>query len=115
MNNASEHKKEIENAIVDNMISALEKEKITEEDMSIISGYVLDHIDSATNYTTTTDFLKDISTRWSIFEPLLVMEKAGMTKKIEKEVAEGVLILAQHGKIENAIKLAQSATQNTIQ
>lgn len=115
MKNADDHRKKLENEIVENMIRALEKEIITEEDMSIMSGYILDNIYRATDYISTVAFLKDISTRWKIFEPLLIMEKAQMNDKIENEVAEGVLLLAQHGKIEKAIKLAQSMTQSPSQ
>lgn len=112
MKNADEHKKKLEDEIVAIMIASLEKQTITEEDMSIMSGYVLDHVDQVTNYQTTMAFLTDISTRWKIFEPLLQMEKSEMKDKIEDEVADGVLLLARHGKIENAIKLAQSMTNS---
>lgn len=115
VNTVDEHKKHLEESIVNNLITALERNTITEDEMATISGYVLDRIDTITDELGVAEFLKDISERWPIFKPIVILDGAPMRDKIEDEVAEGVLILAQHGKIENAIKLAQSVTQRTTQ
>ncbi len=110
MNPLVGEKKKLEEAIVKNMIMALESDKITEGEMSTISGVVLDGIDAAETHEALQKFLEDLAARWKIFSPLVVLEKAVMQEKVEDEVAKGVLILLEHGKIENAIKLAQSVT-----
>lgn len=115
MDSLAEAKKKLEEAIVDTMISALEQEKITEDAMSEISGYVLDGIDEATSKHELSVFLENLAQKWDIFMPLLVLAKAEMQKKVDDEVADGVLLLLEHGKLDHAIKLAQSQTQHQEQ
>jgi len=107
-----EEKKKIEEAIVENMITALEQEKITEDEMSTISGFVLDGIDAVTSKQDLEKFLEELAGKWDIFKPILILEKGKLQEKVEDEVTEGVLLLLEHGKIDHAIKLAQSATHN---
>lgn len=115
MDPLAEAKKKLEEAIVDNMITALENEKITEDEMATISGYVLDSIDASTSKQDLEKFLENLSSKWEFFKPLLVLEKAAMQEKVEDEVAQGVLVLLEHGKMDHAIKLAQSVTHNQNQ
>ncbi|HSX09301.1 MAG TPA: hypothetical protein VLF93_04055 [Candidatus Saccharimonadales bacterium] len=107
-----EEKKKLEEAIVENMITALEGEKITEDEMSTISGFVLDGVDAAKSKQDLEKFLEELAGKWELFKPLLILQKAELQEKVEDEVAQGVLLLLEHGKLDHAIKLAQSVTQN---
>lgn len=108
-----EEKKELESAIVDKIIDALEHEVITQADTATISDYVLTHIDTLTHELEVQVFLKNLSEKWKIFEPLLLLKQGEYKEIVEDEVAEGVLILAQHGKVDEAIKLAKTMTTNS--
>jgi hypothetical protein len=106
----ADHKKHIEDEIVKIMINASQTQQLSDEDLSVISTVVLDTIDQVSDQVTLQTFLQDLVSRWPVFKPLLILELKEMKEKVEDEVAEGVLLLARHGKIENAIKLAKSAT-----
>ena len=112
MNPLDEEKKKLEEAIVENMITALEQEKIKEDEMPTISNFVLDGIDAAKSNQDLEKFLEDLANKWEIFKPIFFLKKAEMQKKVEEEVTQGVLLLMEHGKLDHAIKLAQSATHN---
>ncbi|MGI8419789.1 MAG: hypothetical protein ACR2LN_04040 [Candidatus Levyibacteriota bacterium] len=115
MDQLSEEKKKLEEAIVDIMIRALEQEEISEFKMSQMSAFVLDGIDAAKTQQEVKVFLQTLAERWELFKPLVFLEEAKMQEKIDDEVAQGVLILLEHGKIENAIKLAKSVTHKQEQ
>lgn len=104
------YREKMEDAVVDVMLNRLEKGDITEDDMSVISAYVLDHVDAVVDNNSAVAFLEALSQKWEIFASLLKLEKAEMQGKVEDEVADGVLLLLQHGKLDNAIRLAKSAT-----
>lgn len=108
------YRERLEDSIVDTMLNKLEKEELTEDEMSIISAYVLDHVDNVKDNRTAIEFLEALAEKWDIFSTLLKIERAEMKGKVEAEVADGVLLLLQHGKLDNAIKLAKSATDQPI-
>lgn len=115
MDQLQNHKKEIETQIVETMISALENEKITESESSEIAAFVLDRIDAVTTTQEMTTFLQDLAAKWEIFGSLLFLEQADLKERVEDEVAAGVLLLAEHGKLDDAIRLARSATNSPVQ
>lgn len=104
------YQEKLEEKIVNLLIDALEAEKITEETMSTISGYVLDNVTGVTDNKSAITFLEDLTKQWDMFKPLLTLEKSILQEQIEDEVADGVLLLLEHGKLDSAIKLAKSAT-----
>lgn len=114
MDFSEEHKKKIEDEIVTTMIHAAQTNIIKEDELPVISNMVLQKIEGVYDQITLQEFLKDLASRWPIFKPLLLLEIKDMKEKVEDEVAEGVLLLAKYGKIENAIQLAKSATKPAI-
>lgn len=60
-------------------------------------------------------FLRDLSSKWSIFTKLLVLESGEVKEKTEDKVAEDVLKMAKEGKIDEAIGLAKTMTENPAQ
>lgn len=110
MDQLTEKKKKLEEVIVDTMIKAVEAEELTEEEMSKIAQFVLDGIDGASDQVSLKAFLHELAGKWKLFKPMVILEEAEEQEKVEEEVAQGVLVLLEHGKIDNAIKLAQSVT-----
>lgn len=105
-----EHKNRIERAIVETVISALENGNLAESELSQIANFVLEKIDQIKTHDELVIFLSDLSSRWPIFTNLETLEKGEIEEKVEDEVAEGVLTLAQSGKIEEAVNLAKTIT-----
>jgi hypothetical protein len=115
MDKQQTYQEKLEEAIVNMLIDALEKKEIDEDTMSTVSAYVLDHVSSVTDNKSAIIFLEDLVSQWKMFEQLLTIEKAQLQEQVEDEVADGVLLLLQHGKLESAIKLAKSVTNTPNQ
>jgi hypothetical protein len=115
MDQPQTYQEKMEEAIVNMLIDALEKKEITEEVMSTISAYVLDNVSSVLDNRTAILFLESLTEQWEMFEPILTIERSMLQEQIEDEVADGVLVLLQHGKLESAIKLAKSVTTVSTQ
>lgn len=107
----SADKEHIQTQIVEIIIYTLEHEQMTNTQASEISEFVLKEISHIHTQDDLMRFLQELSNRWKIFLPLHTQETGKKTEQIEEEVAEGVLLLTQHGKIDEALKLARSATQ----
>lgn len=110
-----EVKKLIEQHVVERMISALDRDEINDTEVPHIADFVLKHIDAITTEDEKMAFLRDLANKWRIFTGLLVTQSGEVKERVEDEVAGGVLTLAQSGKIEQAIKLAQTMTQQSVQ
>lgn len=107
-----EHKKEVEWKLVDVIISSLKQEMLTEEELPVVSSYILDNIKHVKTHDELMVFLRDLSNRWPIFSPVLVLESGEVKEKVEDQVALDVLKLAKENKIEEALKLAKTVTSS---
>lgn len=107
-----EHKREIEWKLIDVIISSLKQGTITEEELPTVASYILDTIKTVKNHDQLLQFLRDLSARWSIFSPVLVVESGEVKEKMEDKVASDVLKLAKENKIEEALTLAKTVTSS---
>lgn len=107
------HKKEIETRIVEIISSGLEKGDLKEEESKEIADFVLGRIDLIKNRTELEAFLSQLSSKWQVFKVLESLEKGETRKRVENEVAEGVLTLAKNGKINEALNLAKTMTRTS--
>lgn len=108
---SQEEKKLLEAQIVTTIQDGLEKGVLTEKDPPLIADFVLERIDAVRTRQEVILFLSDLAARWPHFLTLRIIAQGKYTERIEAEVAGGVAALAEHGKIEEAISLAKSATQ----
>lgn len=108
-------KKNLEQEVVDTLISSLDKEMVTEEEIPEIADYVLTQIDSMKTPAEVMPFLRTLSEKWRIFTPLLVSHSGEIKHKAEGKVAKDVLSLAQLGRLDQAIKLAKTMTEQSVQ
>lgn len=99
------------NDILDVVIENLEKNVISEDEIIPIADFVLGKIDSVNNEIDKAAFLSELSSKWSIFRNITLVQSAENRERVEGEVASGVLHLAQSGKISEALSLAKSITQ----
>lgn len=101
------------NDTLDVIIANLEKNAISEAEITPIADFVLAKIDSVNNETDVATFLSELSSRWPIFGNIASIQQGENQEKVEGEVAQGVLSLAQSGKIDEALSLAKSVTQTS--
>lgn len=106
-----EYKNEVERKIVEIVMQALERGMLQQQDLPPIGEFVLDRIDKIKNHQELFQFLDDLSHKWSIFDPLLTLEKGRVKDAKEDEVFRNVLTMAKSGKVEEAISLAKTMTQ----
>lgn len=106
-----QHRKELEHRIVDTMITALEKNEVSEDELTDIAGFVLERIDTLGNEDQAAEFLTELSAKWGFFKPILVLELGKVKSEVEKKIARDVLSLANSGNIEEAIRLAKTMTE----
>ncbi|OGH19523.1 MAG: hypothetical protein A3F31_01315 [Candidatus Levybacteria bacterium RIFCSPHIGHO2_12_FULL_38_12] len=100
----------VEQLLVETVIKALEQGGIKEIDLPPVSSYILDHVQIIKTEEELMKFLRELSSKWSIFTPVLVLESGEVQKKMESEVISGILELAKDNKIDEAVSLAKSAT-----
>lgn len=100
------------NDVVDIMIACFEKGTMSEEDFPPIATFALEKIESINNEAEAEVLLKELSGKWPVFSSLANLAEGHNQEKVEGEVAEGVLQLAQSGKIDEALSLAKNTTQN---
>lgn len=111
MDFSPDHKKEIETNIVQAIITALEGNGLSKDELPKIADFVLERIDSVKNHDGMVAFLDELSSTWPIFINIASIEKGEVKEKVEDEVTEGVLTLAKSGKIDEAIDLAKTMTE----
>ena len=108
-----EHKKEVERKLVEVIIDSLEKNLISVGDKDAISAFILQRMLSVRTHEELITFLRELSSKWSIFSPLLVIESGEVKEKNEDRVVDKVQSLTQEGKIDEAINMAKTTVSNT--
>lgn len=110
MDVTDEQRKELEKNIVESVIRALEKNELSQDQLSPIGSFVLERIDSITDNNALVAFLSDLSSRWPIFKDIAVVHEGKIRDVKEDKTVKDVLTLAQNGKIDDAISLAKTMT-----
>lgn len=101
---------EIERRSVEVIIKGLEQGVIMEEDMQQAASYILTGLKNVTNQDELLSFLRQLSSKWTIFTPVLVLESGEIKEKMEDRAVDQVLDLARKGDIKQALDIAKSAT-----
>lgn len=107
-----EHKKEVERMLVETIIAALQQGTLSDTEVPTLSAFILERVEAITTHEEMVVFLRELSGKWPIFTPLLVLESGEAKEKMEESVVSSVLKLAKENKVEEAIDLAKSATKN---
>jgi signal recognition particle GTPase len=105
-----ELKLEIQRQIVEAVVQHLEKNLISPDTSTEIATFVLDTLSNVSTQFELESFLTELTSRWNMFESILKSEEGKSRLKVEQEQIDGVLLLAKHGKIDEALQLAKSAT-----
>ncbi len=104
-----EKKNQIEKEIVDISISALENNAINEDILGEVSIFVLSRIDKIASLDELKSFLKDLYSRWSVFEPLYREQIGEEREKRDEVVIEKAENLVKNGNIDEAIQIMKGA------
>lgn len=115
MNPDETYKNNIGERLTKTLAEALSQGVVSEEEASSIANYILENIDKAQNSTQILDFLTELTQKWPIFDPTLTMELGEAMDKKEEGAVEKAENLIKENKIDEALKVAESATDETQQ
>ena len=96
--------------ILDIIIYGLENGAITEDDVPIISRFVLEGTNIITTHEELATFLANLSEKWGMFEVLKTTAMADVKKKSDAQAVAGALNLLQSGNVDGALAMVKSAT-----
>lgn len=113
MDLADKHRKEVERRLVETIIDSLEKNLISVADKNSMSAFILAKMPSVTTQEGLITFLRELSSKWTIFSLLLVTESGEVKAKTEDQAVNKVEALAQEGKIDEALNMAKTAVNST--
>lgn len=105
------HKNVIGERLARKVARALEDGTVTLEQLPEISSYILDNIDTITTHDQLMTFLTNLSQKWPVFSDVLTMEEGEVQEKKEDQKIEQVEDLLKENKIDEALKVAESATE----
>lgn len=98
-----DHKKQLEKMIIDTLVEALEKKKLTEPELQTVSAYVLENIDKIQIHHDLVIFVDQLSKKWPIFQNIEQIEKGEESRILETEAAKTMLTLIKDGKSSEAM------------
>jgi len=108
-----QHKREVERKLVEIIIDSLKKNLISIADKNAMSAFILERMPNVKTHEDLMVFLREISSKWAIFTPLLVTESGEVKDKNEDQAIDKVQSLTQEGKIDEAINVAKTTVSNT--
>lgn len=105
-----EYKNKIGLQLTEAMLKGIDEGNMTESEMSVISGYILDNIDNIHTHVELNSFLQYLAQRWSVFKQVRKVE-AGIEKASgDSAKAEEIANLIHENKIDDALTVAHNAT-----
>jgi len=108
-----ELKKEIEKKIVNLVISGLQNKLLVEKDLPEIGDFVLERIDLINTEVELDAFLGELAKKWPCFSYFELSKKEDISKKVDNEIADGVELLIEHGKLDRALSLLKNRGRQT--
>jgi hypothetical protein len=103
------YKDKIGERLTRKLISALEEKKITPEEVSEVSQYILANIDKARTNLELLDFTEHLASKWAIFSEIVNVEEAEIKENSKTEKVNEVQDLIEQNKIDEALKVATDA------
>ncbi|MDO8461131.1 MAG: hypothetical protein Q7S38_01670 [bacterium] len=107
---AQNHKEDLQKKIVESIISGLENNLLTKEELPVIADLVLEGMDKISSHEELTSFINELSLKWPIFLNIAKLEEGEKREQQEDKTTQQVLQLARNGQIDEAVNLAKTAT-----
>lgn len=106
-----EYKDAVAKHLVETVLTAIQKEALTTEQMPLIAEYFLGRIESVTTHNELVLLLKGLSQKWPVLQPLVTIEEGKLKERLDKEAIVNVEQLVKNGQIDEALTVAKTATQ----
>lgn len=106
-----EHLIEMEDAILDTIITALEQSTLPSDDMPELSTFILDRFYELQTEEELVAFLRELSSKWRIFTHVLVLETGEAREQREAQLLKHALSLMKEKKIDEALAVAKTGTK----
>lgn len=100
--------------VLDTLISLLERKSITDDEAKEIAKVTVEFLNNAQSEINIPQLYKILSEKWPVFKNLQINSWGKIDKKEESEVIMGVIQLIRNGKIDDALKLAKTETEDSI-
>lgn len=104
------HKEEVQRKIVESIISGLENNLLTKEELPVTADFVLERMDKIASHEELINFVSELSSRWTVFANIAKLEQGEVKEQKEDKITQEVLQLAKSGQIDEAVDLAKTAT-----
>ena len=86
---------------------ALEQDMIPSKEVPSLSSFIVKEMEKVNTHEELINFLRVLSSKWSVFSYLLVVESGEVQEKKDEEVAEAASELAKEGKIDEALNIVR--------
>jgi hypothetical protein len=106
-----EYKDAVAKHLVETVLTAIQKESLSTEQMPLIAEYYLGRIDSVSTHNELVLLLKGLAQKWPVLQPLVTIEEGKMKERLDKQAIVNVEQLVQRGQIDEALTVAKAATQ----
>ena len=93
----------------------LEKKKISDDEGKEIARITYEFLQKAQSELDIPSLYKNLSQKWSVFKTNEIEEWGKIDRKEESEVIQGVIELVRNGKIDEALNLAKTETEDSPQ
>jgi short-subunit dehydrogenase involved in D-alanine esterification of teichoic acids len=112
MDTLQDKRTELEKRIVEVALANIEKETLTLDQATEITDFWLAKVADLESEEELLNFVKELATKWPIFDGIVLVEQGNVQKQEEVKVADNVVSLVKGGQIEEALDLAKSSTNN---
>ena len=109
------YKNKIGSRLTKTLADSLSAGKITEDEASEISSYVLNNIDKSQDNSQLLAFVEELAVKWPIFSSILTLENAEVSEKKEDIAVEQAESLIKENKLDEALNVVENATSQDNQ
>ncbi len=102
-------KKSVEKMMVDSMIDAVGAGIISEEELTVVSDFILNRIDAIKTEEELVTFLIELSQKWSFFLPIERFIEGEAKEAEDKKSVDKAENLIKNGQIDQALQVLKAA------
>lgn len=85
---------------------------LSEDETPVIAQFILDRIDKVNNHQELLSFLEELSNKWPLFGPVLMIEKSQKNEENNQQSVDKIEQLIKENKIDEALNVAEKAADN---
>ncbi len=104
MDLTDEHKRSVSFRLVETIIQGLEKNTFSYQDFQEVATYIIDSMERVITKKDLLSFLRELSSKWRVFTPVLVYADGQLYGGIQTQTAHDFLTRAKEGDIQGALE-----------